>query len=469
MQILCGQCRNRLKIDDDKAGKTLSCPECGHKIVVPQLGEVAEPVGPVEPAAPEISHLPEEEGFVGDVRQAMEKVQKIHITCGQCGRHLTVGMRLAGKKARCPSCKGRIRIPWPDEKEDFVFPSLAEEEAEVEAEAEVVEIVEGEDPLEELAAIAAIRRRGYGRRARLTWVSWVVMVLFGSAIVVAPLAWWHYFRQPKAEEQDWQTEAGHRGTQIAATRVVTQPVATIAVGTQPKFGQPFLKSVTAARDLFAVDGCFPARPGYVYWKVTVEVQAGSTPISFPGFGQQASVTVGDVELPSLGVVGGSSLLPVRAEERTIRLKAGESQSFVLVFEAPQSAAGGRLSLGNVGARDFTVPAPPPVPPEGALAGTYAEAPPRNLQPLLRDPVMAAIQGAADHALVVRSPARGLDVLIPDAGVQGRARPLGQGLYAAVLKRGDSVLDAKLRLIDGGKRLILYLSDEPFHQITYDRQ
>jgi hypothetical protein len=47
--------------------------------------------------------------------------------------------------------------------------------------------------------------------------------------------------------------------------------------------------------------------------------------------------------------------------------------------------------------------------------------------------------------------------------------LGQGLYAAVLKRGDSVLDAKLRLIDGGKRLILYLSDEPFHQITYDRQ
>ena len=38
-----------------------------------------------------------------------------------------------------------------------------------------------------------------------------------------------------------------------------------------------------------------------------------------------------------------------------------------------------------------------------------------------------------------------------------------------LRRGEHTLKCKLRFIDAGRRVILYLADEPFHQLTYERQ
>ena len=103
-----------------------------------------------------------------------------------------------------------------------------------------------------------------------------------------------------------------------------------------------------------------------------------------------------------------------------------------------------------------------------LAGSYKEKPPRNLKPLLRHPVMAAIQSAPRHRIVVRRSKEGFVVSIPEAAVEGKAKSLGGGLYKAVLKRSADALDCKLRLINGGRGLILYLSDAPFHQVTYER-
>ena len=113
----------------------------------------------------------------------------------------------------------------------------------------------------------------------------------------------------------------------------------------------------------------------------------------------------------------------------------------------------------------------PVPPRPAsnVAGTYHEAPPRNLQPMLRDPVMAAIQSAPGHQIVVKEGETALAVSIPAASVSGTARPGDSGMYQAVLRNGAAELKCAMRMTQDGKGLILYLADQPFHQITYARE
>ncbi len=101
-----------------------------------------------------------------------------------------------------------------------------------------------------------------------------------------------------------------------------------------------------------------------------------------------------------------------------------------------------------------------------------EKPPRNLQPLLRNPVMAALQSVANHTLQIRpgsAAADSFEVAFPDAGVSGSAKPLRPGLYEANLTAAGQQLACKFRLDSDGKRLILYLTDEPFHQITYQKK
>ena len=49
------------------------------------------------------------------------------------------------------------------------------------------------------------------------------------------------------------------------------------------------------------------------------------------------------------------------------------------------------------------------------------------------------------------------------------RRRSRGLYPAVLRLRDDKLDCTLRLTRDAGTLILYLSDEPFHQLTYARK
>ena len=112
------------------------------------------------------------------------------------------------------------------------------------------------------------------------------------------------------------------------------------------------------------------------------------------------------------------------------------------------------------------------PPKGdALAGKYSEIAPRNCKPLLRDPIMAAIQKVQNHQLEIRKRGSKLHVRMWTASINGIAEPIGGGLYNLSLKHYDDELKCKLRLAgDGGKQLlILYLADKPFHQLTFERR
>jgi DNA-directed RNA polymerase subunit RPC12/RpoP len=461
VQILCGQCRQKLRIDDDKAGRKIRCPHCGHKLRAPTFG--AAPLPPMEDRREEA-----EVYYADQARKAMEKSHKVSVTCAKCGKHLRIGARLAGQTARCAACKGTVRIPFPDDMEDFQFPSLKEDVViEAVAEPEPLDILEGEEEpqaLEELAAIVVSRRRRIRRRRVLTWVFPLLTVLFAAAIIAVPFVVHFYFTGTTTEEE--QTAGTHQGgtaTHPALTRpVVPSPTTGIAVA-PPKVGQPHLRVLSAWRDVFAGGGYYPAPLGRTYWKVSVEMLVPRA-LSLPSTEPRLTLP-GPIEVQALGTLASGPSL-VKAEAKPLTLIPGEPRVAMFLFDVPESAVEGRLTVADIGAETVRVRPPRP---SGDLAGTYSEVPPRNLQPMLRDPIMAAVQSAPDHQLIVKPDGEGgFAVSIPAAHVSGTAQQGSDGTFDLVLTLGNhKPLDARLRPVEGG-RVILYLSGEPFHQITYAR-
>ncbi len=232
-------------------------------------------------------------------------------------------------------------------------------------------------------------------------------------------------------------------------------------------GLATFKVVNAVRDVFATAGYFPAKSRCLYWKVTVEIQAGSgQDFSFSSFGDEATLTAAGVTVPSLGVHVPTAVLPVRAVERTVRVPAGQTEKVTLLFEGPEQGAFGKISIRGAGMVEFTPGFVPKV--SDTLAGSYTESQPRNLRPLLQDPIMSAIQSGTGLNLVAQESGDGYDISLPEVGISGQAKSSGPGIFAVVFKQGAAELKGKLRLIEGGKRLVFYLSDEPFHQLTFAR-
>ncbi len=50
-----------------------------------------------------------------------------------------------------------------------------------------------------------------------------------------------------------------------------------------------------------------------------------------------------------------------------------------------------------------------------------------------------------------------------------AKSIGGGLYQMPLRYGRADMKCTLRLVDGGKMLVLYFSEEPWNQMTFLKQ
>ena len=220
---------------------------------------------------------------------------------------------------------------------------------------------------------------------------------------------------------------------------------------------------------FVAAGYTPARRGRHFRKISATVKAGTKPASFKTAGPDVMLRVGVEEFTSLGSPPQGNSLAMRPKIAAVKLKPRKSERLTFVFDLPADLDGterGILTIRGIEPVDVPPMAsrPPARPPEKLT--TYVEAPPRNLRPLLRDPVMAAIQAARNQKLFLRRRSEELSISIPAAGVSGTARKLRDGHYQAMLKRGAESLQCLLRLFDRGHRIVLYLADEPFHQITY---
>jgi ribosomal protein S27E len=118
MQLVCGQCGWMIDTGSAEPGERVTCGHCGQSTAVPDLSAPAD--GRQEAAG----------GFAESARQAMSRRRLIHVTCGACGKHLTAGMKRAGRQARCPHCGKNIRIPFPDDPEADVVWQEIDQDAE---------------------------------------------------------------------------------------------------------------------------------------------------------------------------------------------------------------------------------------------------------------------------------------------------------------------------------------------------
>ncbi len=462
----------------DPSAGGVPCPKCEHAVPLPAAAEAAGETW--------IGGEAVEPGFAATARESLGRT--IHIACGSCGKHLTVGARRAGKRGRCPACGGRIQIPELHEDEDAAIEyltamgeserarlDLAGDWADATEEVQEVEIVTGLSPAQRgLLAVGLVVMVGLavglwiGILARRKLPAGKARGAAERPQLTVPDGEPNRPQPPKQRPSTRRVEpVGPKKGGPTGTLPVTPPVAPPVAPPEPR--EPVATVARKSWSVFAGRGYRPAPPGRIYVTLTAEITAGDKPLRLSNHGDDVLLEVAGERSPSLGSEGGLQTAFGEPRRRTVALKPGQRRRVGFVFEVPEKAAGGKLHVAGLPEVDVGWLAIGPDSGEDSPAGTFLEQPPRNLKPMLRDPVMAAVQAAPDQQLIVRKNRGGLGVSIPAAGVTGTVAPGGNGVYAAVLRHGDDALNCKLRLIDGGRRLVLYLADEPFHQLTYERQ
>ncbi len=463
MQIRCGQCGHEIELEDAPAGQTLSCPRCGHELYVGHLLAGA----PRDPSEDDVHFDDEsEQGYALELRRSLE--QKIRFACGKCGKGLKVEKRFSGKRIHCPACKAQIRVPYPDAESKFEFAALPEDVEEVEIHVELNDVVgPRDDAVEMMAAGGRIPKQKF----RVS--KWSLLVAAIAVIWVALLAYWLISRMSDGETD---TNAPSADGRIVDTlpaslpAVVTVPQPRTQPTSKPRPIIPAGLIVTKSRmSCFPGGRYFPARPQQLYLRVSVDVEAGSKPLRLKSFGRDVLFVSNEKEYPSLGLAISPSRASLsRARRRELQVAPGRRVALRFLFEVPMDTSSGDIRIRGVGETPSGQLLPPEVPAAQAIVGRYAELPPRSLQPLLRNPVMAAVQNARDHVIVIDRTPSGMRLRIPAPGVTGSLNATRRGHYNALLRLGHHKLKCVLRIIDGGEKLILYLSDEPFHQIVYKR-
>jgi DNA-directed RNA polymerase subunit RPC12/RpoP len=588
MQLLCGQCRQTLQVDDSLAGEKYTCPHCGHEISVPFFGgfsdlpaEVGQAPGGPSQTRSRAASPPDDggEGFADVARQSMSK--RIRVVCGKCGKGISVGARFAGKKAKCPACGTRILIPYPDgdqEKQLAAMKSIGDVEEFEQLDEEVVEQDESEAPVdlgpraseraaapfdepfaepefeiaaepvvfpapapsaetakpfvapteapedsasskpvvfpppapaaartaapfvaatqapEESAATAPVDlgssapatvpaaapagqvpatpakpqprpggQRVAGKRgpALAVFILLGLIVACGVGVMIAKPELGHKL----------MALLGPSGTPAPANAPAPLPSQNVAPppANAPAFSAepPAIKVDSVSASLFAVDGYFPAPADQVYVKIAMTVTVPAKGEKLLLASDVPFLADGDKQLSSsLGAVAeGKTVVPVQAIKRSYTIEPGASQTMTLLFVVPTTLPRVRLSIRSAEAMVDLPSAPKELPAE-AIVGTFVEKPPRNLQPVLRNPVMAAVQNAPNQTLDVRQGKDGFDISVPAAGASGSVTAIRPGLYQGLLKVQNQSLLCRFRLADEGKLLILYMGDEPFHQMTY---
>ena len=512
MEVLCGQCGKEIQVDDAQAGGLVECSRCHHQISVPRLdGQgVPEPASPTPPPD-------EAPGFADQARAAMDR--KIRVVCGQCGRGLRVGVRMAGKQTHCPGCQASIQIPaseedqkileqlrkfepveaQPDE-EAIIIEGLselasavvaataptepqAETEAEVVADAVAVPVPIAEVPSPSSARVFLANRLRQKRRQRnAIMVAAIAVLAVGVIIVVVGLA-----LRPDGPPLTHSGVPTPTPTPTEPPTPSPSPTATPSPTPSPAptpspTPSPTPKSLLCLTsllqfksDYFAIDGYWPAKPGHIFWliKVSLDVQAGEVNLKTygPDVVIEGTSDAGAVVVPSLGIKDISAVLPARAKAVELALRKGDKPfEPTFVFEVPETVTGGKIVLRGIDGIDLTPPTGPEPIQAKKLLGKYAEVLPRNLRPQLGDPVMAALQADTTGRVTVTGKEPEFQIDFPAAGVTGTAKHAGADMFTAKLTTADGQsLDCRLRVLYGGSTLVLFLSDQPFHQLTYQKK
>jgi hypothetical protein len=235
------------------------------------------------------------------------------------------------------------------------------------------------------------------------------------------------------------------------------------------------KAVTASTDSFAGNGFFPAGPGQVFCRIRIQVKAGDDKLEVSNYGKAALLKIGLDSYPSLGEPV-KSILPTPPRRMRLSLPAHGTKTLTMLFQLPQKAlaasgATAAVVMGKMAPVSVRLGSSAHVLPAKAVTGdskAYVEVAPRNTKPLLSDPVMSAIQSTTPQKLSILpgTEADSVKLKLGSGEVTGTAVRDARGLYVTKLTHNGSTLQCLLRFAHGGREAILYLSEEPFHQLTF---
>ncbi len=387
-----------------------------------------------------------DEGFAAQARQSLRK--RMFIVCASCGLRIKVTRRLAGSVVRCESCSQSIRVPSMDDDDQV---ELVGADASLDPNQAVHDLQKVVSPGEHL--VHSSRANTWAGKAAF----WLALAGLVAAVVLAGVWVW-----PAIHDDGATLESAESGQGQAA-----------AVSVETSVDVPSLKVLSAKWSVFAAGGYIPARPGRLYYKLPVEIWAGDKPITFDSNEAGARLTAGEDSFASLGVIDdladARKLSPPQLPKPgPASIKPGERKTVTFLFDLPRNLRQARLRVGDFEPVAITL-LPPPKPGQ-ELVGRYVEQRPRNCRPLLDGPVMAAVQAQPNHTLDIRyenGEPGAIAIAIPAAGVTGRGQLIGGDMYGLTLRASKKILLCQLRQIDS-ERVILYLSDQPMHQITYRR-
>jgi len=488
VELLCGGCGRTLSVEDADAGQDVRCAYCGRRIRIPALDADEPAIVAPDVLVPMDQRENLADDFLTKARLALKK--KLLVVCGACGERLTVEQRLAGKVARCPSCGEQIHIPSvgsPIETEELM--------AEVPARSEMLDLMDATHPGEptpapppqpphrlppppaETEAIPVVPRRhapaptprGGNQAARV----FAAAALAAAGGILVGYLIWHRIGDQHNMPQSQRVAQTPRG----GKKPDPEPVRTLPTTSTPRTAtaptsraldrKPILAVQSADIRYLAAGGTVPAPFDKAFLNVTVRITAGDKPVTIDP-AAEATVTVdGETQVPSLGIVRLDEAVPIAAKNITFSIPPDESRTPTFVFAVPTDFEGGRLKVAGVGERDLANVTAPGIVAPGSLAGTYVEAA-RYLRIGFNDPIKEALRASVPHRLVIRPNGEAFEVAVALAGLTGQAGEV-QGRTLATLTDGTHTLRCGLRLIDGGKKLVLYLAKSPYQQIIYARK
>jgi hypothetical protein len=480
IHVNCGSCGRGLKVSLRMAGRRTTCPACGNRVKLPFAGQEAERhiEELIAKRSPKV--IASETEIPG---QAPDKRTRpvVQIDESELAELATF------VETDSTDDEATLEIP---EDADFMHRSAdALEGREILALNEAISAFtspRGSSASQELPALQeAVQKLAPKAKEGMSGQKKAAMLAVAAAVCLAAGIWVMagFIRgvQTDPSEDNTMASLDPGGNTSGGANTNVTPRKNPTTKTKPVIPKPVkliatCQAVTSSTDSFAGNGFFPAGPGKVFCRVCVQVTAGDDKLELDNYGKGAVLRIGLDSYPSLGEPV-KSILPVLPRRMRMSIPARGSRTITMLFELPQKAVGttatkGIVSLGKLAPASVMLGSPAHVLPAEAVTGSsspYIEIAPRNTKPLLSDPVMSAIQNTMPQKLSIRPGLNGSVRLSLGSGeVTGTARQDTRGLYVTQLKHNGSTLQCLLRFAHGGKEAILYLSEEPFHQLTFAR-